>query len=354
MRAVRSGASSTARSRPTSAWASITCGVERSRTSSSGTRRCAASASGTRTATTARGCGSRSASSASSASTRSGRSRSTGSPSSPAAAARRWPGRRRRSPSSRSGSGVDGLGERLLHVLGHEHRVHLALPRARPRAGLARARPSLHRVVPPVRNVDLPARAVPGYYFEKTDPSLFVRFPLKGRDGEALVVWTTTPWTLPANVAAAVQPDADYGLLENGDWVAPPATRTDVRARRAGIRARRLPSTRGRSTICRRSRSHAPRDPVGRGVTRGGERDRPHRARVRHGGLRALEGPRPAGTHAGRRGRALLWRLRLAAWAIHRRREGSDHRRSARARPAGRGGRDPTTATRSAGAARRR
>ncbi len=59
-----------------------------------------------------------------------------------------------------------------------------------------------------------------GYYFDKTDPSLFVRFPLLGRDGEALVVWTTTPWTLPANVAAAVRPEAEYGLLENGDWVA--------------------------------------------------------------------------------------------------------------------------------------
>jgi isoleucyl-tRNA synthetase len=57
-------------------------------------------------------------------------------------------------------------------------------------------------------------------YEEITHPSLYVRFPLKGRDGEALVVWTTTPWTLPANVAAAVRPDAEYGLRPNGDWVA--------------------------------------------------------------------------------------------------------------------------------------
>jgi isoleucyl-tRNA synthetase len=59
-----------------------------------------------------------------------------------------------------------------------------------------------------------------GYYFETTDPSLYVRFPLHEREGESLVVWTTTPWTLPANVAAAVSPDAEYGLLGNGDWVA--------------------------------------------------------------------------------------------------------------------------------------
>jgi isoleucyl-tRNA synthetase len=55
-------------------------------------------------------------------------------------------------------------------------------------------------------------------YAELTHPSLYVRFPLKGRDGESLVVWTTTPWTLPANVAAAVKPDAEYGLTEDGEW----------------------------------------------------------------------------------------------------------------------------------------
>ena len=56
-----------------------------------------------------------------------------------------------------------------------------------------------------------------GEYKELEHPSLFVRFPLKGREGEALVVWTTTPWTLPANVAAAVRPDVDYGLRD-GQW----------------------------------------------------------------------------------------------------------------------------------------
>jgi isoleucyl-tRNA synthetase len=59
-----------------------------------------------------------------------------------------------------------------------------------------------------------------GVYQDKSDPSLFVRLPLLDRSGESLVVWTTTPWTLPANVAAAVKPDAEYGLRETGDWVA--------------------------------------------------------------------------------------------------------------------------------------
>ncbi|MDQ2983907.1 MAG: isoleucine--tRNA ligase [Actinomycetota bacterium] len=55
---------------------------------------------------------------------------------------------------------------------------------------------------------------------ELEHPSLYVRFPLLGREGEALAIWTTTPWTLPANVAAAVKPDAEYGLREDGTWVA--------------------------------------------------------------------------------------------------------------------------------------
>jgi len=51
-------------------------------------------------------------------------------------------------------------------------------------------------------------------YEEITHPSLFVRLPLKEREHEYLAVWTTTPWTLPANVAAAVLPEADYARVE--------------------------------------------------------------------------------------------------------------------------------------------
>ena len=66
-------------------------------------------------------------------------------------------------------------------------------------------------------------------YKEHTSPSIYVKFPL--RSDPALidenlagknvfvVIWTTTPWTLPANLGIAVHPDFDYSALEIGDEV---------------------------------------------------------------------------------------------------------------------------------------
>ena len=52
-------------------------------------------------------------------------------------------------------------------------------------------------------------------YAEIVHPGLFLTFPLIDREGESLLVWTTTPWTLAANVAAAVNPDHEYALVVN-------------------------------------------------------------------------------------------------------------------------------------------
>ncbi|MDQ3877849.1 MAG: class I tRNA ligase family protein, partial [Actinomycetota bacterium] len=49
-----------------------------------------------------------------------------------------------------------------------------------------------------------------GAYRTVTDPSVYVRFPLVNEPDTALLVWTTTPWTLLANMGAAVGPDIDY------------------------------------------------------------------------------------------------------------------------------------------------
>ncbi len=63
-------------------------------------------------------------------------------------------------------------------------------------------------------------------YADKTSPSIYVRFPLIEIDGAslapalagkkiALPIWTTTPWTLPANLAIVLHPDLDYVAIEH-------------------------------------------------------------------------------------------------------------------------------------------
>ncbi len=66
-------------------------------------------------------------------------------------------------------------------------------------------------------------------YAEKTSPSIYVRFRVLDADAERVlpadlrgkglyfIIWTTTPWTLPANLALAVHPETDYLVLESGD-----------------------------------------------------------------------------------------------------------------------------------------
>lgn len=53
-----------------------------------------------------------------------------------------------------------------------------------------------------------------GYQEGTQDPSVFVKFPLKDQPGVYLLVWTTTPWTLPGNVAVAAGVDIDYVLVQ--------------------------------------------------------------------------------------------------------------------------------------------
>lgn len=58
-------------------------------------------------------------------------------------------------------------------------------------------------------------------YRDVTHTSVYAKFPLTapGHEGESLLIWTTTPWTLAANVAAAVNPDLDYAKVRQGDEV---------------------------------------------------------------------------------------------------------------------------------------
>ena len=66
-------------------------------------------------------------------------------------------------------------------------------------------------------------------YKEHTSPSVYVKFPLASDPAEIdpalagrnvfFLIWTTTPWTLPANLAIAVNPNFEYAAIENGEEV---------------------------------------------------------------------------------------------------------------------------------------
>src|SRR5262245_17149919 len=80
-------------------------------------------------------------------------------------------------------------------------------------------------------------------YADVTHRSVVVALPILGQERTALLAWTTTPWTLPANVAVAVHPDATYESVAVGDWryyvaaAARPALPglADVRQRLTGV-----------------------------------------------------------------------------------------------------------------------
>jgi isoleucyl-tRNA synthetase len=70
-----------------------------------------------------------------------------------------------------------------------------------------------HRVLPycPRCGTVLSSHELALGYEEIQDKSIYVAFPLADGTGRELVVWTTTPWTLPSNVAVAVAPELEYG-----------------------------------------------------------------------------------------------------------------------------------------------
>jgi len=70
-------------------------------------------------------------------------------------------------------------------------------------------------------------------YKEHTSPAIYVAFPMEG--SESVVIWTTTPWTLPANLAVAVHPRLRYAKVTVGDrayWIA--ETRVEEVAKACG------------------------------------------------------------------------------------------------------------------------
>ncbi len=53
------------------------------------------------------------------------------------------------------------------------------------------------------------------------DDSIFLKFPINDKKNEFLIIWTTTPWTIPYNLAVMVNPDVDYARAKVGDdvWI---------------------------------------------------------------------------------------------------------------------------------------
>ena len=211
-------------------------------------------------------------------------------------------------------------------------------------------------------------------YQDRDDPGLTVRFPLLDRPGESLLVWTTTPWTLTSNVAAAVGP---YAALCPGPpgrrvfWLGKGTLQTALTGefevleevsgadmvgwRYAGPfddlpavgRVRR--GTRDDPTT-RTSTSSSPWNEVGEDEGTGIVHIAPG---LRHRGLPARQGARAAGRRPARRGGHVPRRLRLA--------DGHDVRdaptrssSTSSARAASTGSRPSPTATRTAGGAGRR
>ncbi|HEX6998948.1 MAG TPA: isoleucine--tRNA ligase [Gammaproteobacteria bacterium] len=76
-----------------------------------------------------------------------------------------------------------------------------------------------YKVVPydPRIGATLSSHEVAQGYREVDDPSVFVRFRALDEENTFFLVWTTTPWTLPANLLLAVHPDVDYAWVRHGD-----------------------------------------------------------------------------------------------------------------------------------------
>jgi len=75
-------------------------------------------------------------------------------------------------------------------------------------------------------------------YQEITHDAIFVEYPVRGKKNTFLLVWTTTPWTLPGNVAVAVDPEKDY-VEATGDVVGNTYIALKEAAKRLGMKIKR-------------------------------------------------------------------------------------------------------------------
>lgn len=76
-----------------------------------------------------------------------------------------------------------------------------------------------HKIVPycPRCGTSLSSHEVAQGYKDVKETSIFVKFAVKGKKQEFFMAWTTTPWTLPSNVALTINPDVNYVKVKCGD-----------------------------------------------------------------------------------------------------------------------------------------
>ncbi len=89
-------------------------------------------------------------------------------------------------------------------------------------------------------------------YEDEMSPSIYVRFPLTKafkplegyKEPKSIIIWTTTPWTLPANVAVAVHPDEEYAAVKSGGEILIMAARlVPLVAEEAGLKGTEIVAT---------------------------------------------------------------------------------------------------------------
>jgi len=76
-----------------------------------------------------------------------------------------------------------------------------------------------HKVVPfcPRCETPLSSHEVAQGYKEVTEETVTVKFKVKGKENQYLLIWTSTPWTLPSNLALAVHPGVEYVIVRDGE-----------------------------------------------------------------------------------------------------------------------------------------
>ncbi|WP_448587432.1 isoleucine--tRNA ligase [Thermocrinis sp.] len=87
-------------------------------------------------------------------------------------------------------------------------------------------------------------------YHEKESPSIYVKFPVKGMERTYLLIWTTTPWTLPANLGVMVGEDYEYVFYESeGETYILAKALVEEIEKKAGLKGKVIKELKGKDLV---------------------------------------------------------------------------------------------------------